>query len=583
MKRRACAFLSILQFEQIEELYMLTFLKDVYQLIPQKFRRKSLQYLLFSMINIFLDLISVAYIVPVIIFLIDKEKLQELILQYNIPLQINSSKVVYTSILILLGFYVLKNLLQLRFNNRLFAFLHTMATDLSSSYLNAVLKGDYLQFQQLNKGTVFQDLMKATTHFSVSLVHSLILLLTESLFFVFLILALGYFYPIITLGVFAGLIVFAALVYFRKKRQIKLINDTYNSAYSKVNSELINILDGYLEIKGSNNYPFFIDKFNRENGALNRVTALLLASGYNYSKYLETYLIFGIGALVYSNYLNTENDQIVLVSIIAAFGIKIIPSLSKILNALTHIKSHSYSLEKLKFIQDPSPVKNEITPFNLSIEFKDISFGYHKKSMLIDQLDLSIRRKEIIGITGVSGIGKTTLLHVAMGLISPLKGYLEVDQHTLPFTKYAPSYSYVTQQPFLFNGTILENIIMGQEKELIDKEYISFLLDHLKLQELVANLENGINTELNHNSLKLSGGQKQRLAFVRALYHKPDLLILDEATNQQNTALQSTIYEFLLHWVSTTNTAVLTVTHSESVFKYCEKVYLMNDGKLAKI
>ncbi len=561
---------------------MVAVLKDIYRIIPPGFRKKTLRYLLYSLINIFLDLLSVAYLIPLIIFIIDKERLKSLLLRYHIPLQIDDPGVIYTGISILFGFYILKNILQIQLNTSLFRFLHHMASDLSVSCIKAFLKGSYLNFQEMNKGTIFQNVMKVTTHFSVSMVHSVILLLTESLFFIFLLLALGYFYPKITLAIFCILMLFSFLIYYKKRVQIHLINKTYKTAYAKVNSELINILDGFLEIRSSGNFNYFIDKFNVQNKKLNGVTALLVAFSHNYSKYLEICLVFGIGALVYSNFLNGNNDQIILVSLIAAFGIKIIPSLSKILNALTLMRSHAYSVDHLKKLNQYHRQKRTLTLFNSNIEFRNVAFNYSEQPLLYD-LDLEIKAGEITAITGVSGIGKTTLLHLVIGLLEPKDGTISIDGNRLDQSTYCPSFGYVTQQPFIFNGTISENIVMGQKPEKLDYKFISFLLDKLQLTELVESLSDSIGTEITHNSLQLSGGQKQRFALARALYSKPALLILDEATNQQNTALENDIYAFLKEVVEDTNMAILTVTHSESTFAYCDHVYTIEQGRLIKM
>lgn len=561
---------------------MLTWLKNVYFIIPDYFRNRFLKYAIFSFANIFLDLVSIAYVVPIIVFIIDKKKLNEILAAFDLSIPMNSPSTIYYIIGALLLLFTVKNLLQVSFNSRLFVFLHQMASHLSTRYVAVFLKSSYLDFQKINKGDVFQEVLKITTHFSVNLLHSVILLLTESIFFIVLLITLGYFYPKITLIVLLGLLSFSALIYSRKRLQIRLINNTYKEAFAKVNSLLLNILDGYLEIRSSGKHPYFIQKFDEQNQKLNKVTAILVAFSHNYSKYLEICLIFGVGVLVYTNFLNQSDDQIILVSLIGAFGIKIIPSLTKILNALTMVKSHAYTVQELKQVEQSDASHQETTSFQHTIELLEVSFNYRSDLPLIDQLDLTIKKGEITAIRGVSGAGKTTILYIVAGFIEPHSGSIKLDQVDFDFLKYSPSFGYVTQQPFLFQGSLLDNIIMGQEKEKIDLEYISFLLKNLELEEVINREKNGLNTLISHNTPRLSGGQKQRLALARALYMKPDILILDEATNQQNRELEQRIYTFLKTLINENDMAILTVTHSENSLELFDSVSVLKDGKLVK-
>lgn len=558
----------------------ISFYRKISNIIPQQSRTRFRRLCYASVVFSLLDLISVAYLVPAILLLLDRNRFSELLPTFlqSVP----QSSLVITGILLLIVFYAIKNMLQTRFNNRLHQFLYGLSHELSMDIIKNYLGEDYLSYQQNNKGNLIRNITTLTRDFSVSLLGSLLLLSSEALTFGIIVLALLFFYFKLTLLALFGIGVFAMGIYRIKKSEVRLINNTYKDAAAKANAELLNILDGYIEIKSSGNPEPFLNQFRTHNKALNRVTALLTASTGNYSKYLELFLIVGIAGLLLFNVFFSAGNNLVLLSVLGALSIKLLPSLSKILNAVTMVNSHFYSVAML---HDMTRIQNtpKIYPeFNIVFELRGIDFAYMENVPVFKNLSFKIGKGEITGIKGITGAGKTTFLHIASGLLAPDRGSVFIDGVMTEDAHFFPFISYVSQQPFLFNGTLLENISMREHPEKIDYEYIHYLAENLELSALLDNLEHGLQTVITHNTSKLSGGQKQRLALLRALYHRPQLLILDEATNQQNEALENKIYTFLRRIADNDKLSVITVSHHNAMHSFCDNLYVLEQNKLTE-
>jgi ABC-type multidrug transport system fused ATPase/permease subunit len=558
-------------------------ISEINAIVPPALRKKLHRFMTGLFIFSLLDLISIAYLIPAILLLLDKNKLALYLSRFNIPADILSQEKIIISVLVLVVFYVIKNLTHARFNVRLYQFLYGMSHSLSMKLLESHLNGDFLMFQQENKGSLIQEITSVTRDFSVTMLGSLLFLLSEGLTFSIITIVLLCFYFKLTISAIAAVSVFTFTIYRIKKTEVSLINNTYKQASAQANAELLNLLDGYVEIKTSGNHKPFLDRFRVHNKALNHVTALLTSSSGNYSKYLELFLIAGIAGLIITNIAlagNTEN--FLLISILGALSIKIVPSLSKILNMVTMFNSHYYSIGRLKNINAPQEKTLAYATFQSSFELKNIKFGYPGNE-LFEDLNFTISPSIIAALHGVTGSGKTTLLQLIGGLIKPAKGEIHIDGTHIGNNCFLPFVSYVSQQPFIFNGSIADNITMLQPRELIDVGYIHYLLEALALDVAIEQLPDGINTIINHNTSRLSGGQKQRLSLVRALYHRPKLLILDESTNQQNEEMEARIYKLLQKLASAENMSVVTVSHNSGIDLYCDIVYSLQNGQLEKL
>lgn len=542
----------------------------ILSIIPNQKRKKLFWFLVKNSLFGILDLVSIAYLIPIVVLLFDKKKFELIIVKLPFLEELLSKLTIEVFTILFIVFYFIKIIIQTKFNTALYVFLYDLSTDLSINNTNNFINKSFIQHQNINKGEVLQNVTNVPEDFSIRYLLPILNLISETLVLLILISVLLFFYFKIALVSMTILLVFALFIYFTKQKQMTLINSVYLKTQAKSNAALLNLIDGYLEIKNSGNYSFFLEKFRKEKSLLNEVTGKLVSYNSNYSKYLEIVLIICVVGFVLFNF-DTKNT-IVTVSILGASSLRLIPCISRILSAITQIKSYKYSVEILSKIEKSSPVENQKNTFESSIALENVYFSYQENKILND-INLTIPKGVFLGIKGESGVGKTTLLYLIMGIIKPNKGAFYLDNSKIETNNFFAFANYVPQQPFLFSGSIIDNIVMGQNPAAIDYDYIYYLCQQLELDNIIKKMSNGYQTEITHESLRFSGGQKQRLALVRALYTKPSLLILDEATNQQDKALENKIFMFLKELNTTQKLTLICVSHNPDIDVFFNSVY----------
>lgn len=543
---------------------------EILDIIPQKKRKTLFGFLFKNILFGILDLVSIAYLIPIVVLLFDQEKFELIISKLPFFEALLSKISIQVFAVFFIVFYFLKIIIQTKFNTALYVFLYDLSTDLSIENTNEFINKSFIQHQNINKGEVLQNVTNVPEDFSIRYLLSIINLITEVIVLSLLVSVLLFFYFNITLISILLLSGFALFIYFTKQKQMTIINSIYQKTQAKSNAALLNLIDGYLEIKNSGNYTFFLEKFKKEKKIVNNVTGKLVSYNSNYAKYLEIVLIVSVVGFALFNFEN--KNTIVLVSILGASSLRLIPSISRILNALTLLKSYRYSLDILSKNKNLNfqEVKDDI--FVTGIKLENICFSYDENTILND-VNLTIPKGAFQGIKGDSGVGKTTLLYVILGILKPNKGAVFIDDSKMETTDFLSFANYVPQQPFLFNGTIIDNVVMGQNPSEINYAYIYYLCEKLELDEVIKKLPKQYQTEINHESLRFSGGQKQRLALVRALYTKPSLLILDETTNQQDKLLENKIFVFLKELIALQKLTIICVSHNPDVDIYFDAVY----------
>lgn len=213
-----------------------------------------------------------------------------------------------------------------------------------------------------------------------------------------------------------------------------------------------------------------------------------------------------------------------------------------------------------------------------AVVFDKVSYGDGAKPRLAE-LDLVIKRGEVVGVTGASGAGKTTFVDLLTGLLTPDAGVIRIDGHPLDReTAHAwrNRISYVTQDSFLINDSIRQNLTWGQGD--VDDESLWRALKIAGADTLVKETEAGLDTVVSERGARFSGGERQRVALARALLRRPEVLILDEATNAIDIETEMTIFD-RIH-AADPDATVIVVAHRPSTLELCDRVLTFEGGRL---
>ena len=220
--------------------------------------------------------------------------------------------------------------------------------------------------------------------------------------------------------------------------------------------------------------------------------------------------------------------------------------------------------------------------FNNSIFLKNISFEYPSGPIALQNISLTIRKGEKIGIIGKSGEGKTTLLLILLRFLKETSGEILVDGKSIPDdTNWRKLLGYVPQSPYIIDGTLCENIAFGIPTDNVDRPKILHLIRELEMDDLVQQLPDGIDSRIGERGAKLSGGQRQRLAICRALYADASILLLDEATNQVHSSVELEIMKLLDRLVCQKKT-IIVVTHKIARKNFFDAIFRLEKGVLSE-
>lgn len=213
------------------------------------------------------------------------------------------------------------------------------------------------------------------------------------------------------------------------------------------------------------------------------------------------------------------------------------------------------------------------------IEIKNLDFRYGTRKLVLEDINLTIKKGQKIAFVGESGSGKTTLSKLLLHMYTAEKGEILINENNIEdiqIEKLRDRIAYIPQETFLFSGTIFENLTLGLDYATMDD-----IIDACKkaqAHEFINELPMRYETKLEENGANLSGGQRQRLAIARAMLKNPDILILDEATSNLDAiterALDRTIHEF------SKEMTVIFIAHRLSTIKNCDKIYVMEKGKI---
>lgn len=363
---------------------------------------------------------------------------------------------------------------------------------------------------------------------------------------------------------------------------------------------------GFKEILVSGSRQSLANRFfkNRESVGLtsSRIKIMPMASRYA----LDIFFIFLIIQIVLLQVWVSDFPRgIANLSVFFAALLRLVPAMQRLQQSLLTIKSNLMNIEVtfdvFKQIGDGEVNEDlvskmrgdEFEPkgknidshgesFNQEIILRDVSLRHSNDKWIIKNFNLSVGPKSKILITGESGSGKTSLLDLMMGVHRPNKGIVLISQNEprKAFEKWPGKVMYLPQEITLFRGSLRDNILFTQSHTLSKDIEISQLMREVELGDLFDSLPLGLDTNLGDRGNSLSGGQKQRIGLVRALLVKPEILILDEATNALDSSMEQRLMDLVINILN--ESIVIAVSHSKLNLENFDRVVNVDNGILQR-
>lgn len=272
---------------------------------------------------------------------------------------------------------------------------------------------------------------------------------------------------------------------------------------------------------------------------------------------------------------------------------KLMPSFNKISSSLQQVVSQLPGLDLiLKEINKENQIirkknkkigeRENIIKFEKKISIQNLSFSYENKNdqAVIKNINFEILKGEKFGILGKSGAGKSSLVDLITGIHKPLKGSILSDQIDIQanLDSWFSKIGYVPQMTYLFDDTIKNNIAIGSETNNINENLLKEVIKKTELENLVNSLPKDLDTFIGERGQRLSGGEKQRIGIARALYRKPEILVLDESTSSLDNETEKKIMNIIDKLAG--DLTIVIVSHRKNTVKNCNRVIYLDNGKI---
>lgn len=540
------------------------------------------------------DVLGIASIMPFMTLISDPEVIEKnnyLLSIYTYFNFNNYSEFIFFSGAIVIALIIISSLFKLVTSYLVYRFTFMREHSISVRMLKGYLNQPYEWFLNQHSSELSKSLLADVREVIARTFITSFMIISNSFTVILIVCLLIYVDPTvaITAFLFFGFIYFFLYFAVRNllenigKDRLKANNERFkfaNETFSLIKElKIVNKENSYLSL-----FSYATKNFVQKEVIMQSISAL--------PKYLIEMIIFA--SIILIILINLSEDFLVssIIPIIALYafaGYRLIPAIQVIFANLSLFRSSAHVLEfvreKYSQLNFEDTLVNSGTrmKFEKEIFLENISFQYpNTDKNTLEDVSLKIQANNIIGIIGATGSGKTTIIDILLGLLSPHKGAMYVDDALIDkrnVREWQKCMGYVPQEIALVDETIAANIALGVFGKSSNMESIIEAAKVANIHDFITTeLKNGYHTKIGEKGIRLSGGQKQRIGIARALYNKPNVLVLDEATS----ALDGETEQVVMDAVNNLGRqlTIVIVAHRLSTLSKADIIYKLKDGRI---
>ncbi len=467
-----------------------------------------------------------------------------------------------------------------------------VGSDLSVVIYRKTLYQDYSVHLSRNSSEIIDGISTKVNTVIYGIILPLLTLINSIILLLGIFAILIYINPVASIAsIFIFGVAYICIVIFTRARKI------FNSLIiSKQSTQVIKCLQeglgGIRDVILDGTQHIFCDNYKQSDKKLRRAqenNQVLSLSPRYLIESLGMVLIAVVALYIFDQGDGSEN-AIPLLGLFALSAQRILPIMQQAYASWSSIQGSYASLQDvLNLLDQPFlPNQKDLTEpilFKSAIKLVDVNFSYKSSNQnILQNLNLNINKGDRIGIVGLTGSGKSTLIDIIMGLLTPISGQLLVDDTAVKkhnVKGWHVHIAHVPQSIYISDASIAENIAFGLDKKDINFDRVREAAKKAQLDSVIANLPGEYDTLVGERGIRLSGGQRQRIGIARALYKKADVFIFDEATS----ALDNRTEESIIQSIESLGEeiTVIMIAHRLTTLRICRKIIEIADGQIINV
>ena len=561
--------------------------------LDKRHKRRSVLIFILMIIVSFSEVISIGAILPFLGVLTSPELVYQNAFMQPIIQTLELSSANQLVLPLTIGFIVatlIAGVMRITLLNAINHFERVVGTDLNIDVYRNTLYQSYSDHIDRNSSYIVSLITKKTDVVIRGTFRAALTLVSSVLILIGIVSVLIMIKVEVALGVLGGfgLIYWGITRYTRKRRAIN--SQLIASEHINMIKVLQEGMGGIRDVLINASQQFYCSLFRNSDVHLRRAIADNDFIAFSPRFAIEALGMTLVAILAYymSQGVNGVEDIVPILGAMAMGAQRLLPALQAIYSSVSNIDGSRHSLQEvLDLLSQTLPIYAEQPPavpmsFKKEIRLNNLSFRYGENiPMVLNRINLTLTKGKSIGFIGVTGSGKSTLLDIIMGLLSPTEGVLTVDGVVVTMNNirnWQANIAHVSQEIYLSDSTIEENIAFGQHKNNIDFNLVKQAAERAGIAKLIESWPNQYQTYIGERGMRLSGGQRQRIGIARALYKQANVLILDEATSALDSKTEESVIESIKAFSD--DITVMMIAHRVTTLRDCDYIVELDDGSV---